>query len=239
METIIDIKNENLANYIMFKLDKIDNGFTEQELNQITDVVIDYNEESESSFAFLEELMKLKNLKTITLRNGYIFNDNYNIFLNLKSLSEFVFESCEFENADLIASLKIRALSLINCKIESYTFVYLLTSLEELTIINGEIEIEKINMLNNLRYLQLSYSNIIDNVDLNIRELEELYIDNTNINNFIFFRNLLNLKRISIDERQYNENKNTFDSLIKNNILVLNENMVEFGGESNEIWLSI
>jgi len=102
METIIDIKNENLANYIMFKLDKIDNGFTEQELNQITDVVIDYNEESESSFAFLEELMKLKNLKTITLRNGYIFNDNYNIFLNLKSLSEFVFESCEFENADLI-----------------------------------------------------------------------------------------------------------------------------------------
>jgi len=235
METIIDIKNENLANYIMFKLDKIDNGFTEQELNQITDVVIDYNEESESSFAFLEELMKLKNLKTITLRNGYIFNDNYNIFLNLKSLSEFVFESCEFENADLIASLKIRALSLINCKIESYTFVYLLTSLEELTIINGEIEIEKINMLNNLRYLQLSYSNIIDNVDLNIRELEELYIDNTNINNFIFFRNLLNLKRISIDERQYNENKNTFDSLIKNNILVLNENMVEFGGESNEI----
>jgi len=126
-------------------------------------------------------------------------------------------------------------LSLINCKIESYTFVYLLTSLEELTIINGEIEIEKINMLNNLRYLQLSYSNIIDNVDLNIRELEELYIDNTNINNFIFVRNLLNLKRISIDERQYNENKNTFDSLIKNNILVLNENMVEFGGESNEI----
>ena len=42
METIIHIENENLANYIMFKLDKIDNGFTEEELNQITEVVIDY-----------------------------------------------------------------------------------------------------------------------------------------------------------------------------------------------------
>ena len=83
METIINIENENLANYIMFKLDKVDNGFTEEELNEITEVVIDYNNEIDSSFVFLEELSKLKNLKTITLRNGYIFNDNYNIFLNL------------------------------------------------------------------------------------------------------------------------------------------------------------
>ena len=81
METIINIENENLANYIMFKLDKVDNGFTEEELNKITEVVINYNNETDSSFVFLEELSKLKNLKTITLRNGYIFNDNYNKIL--------------------------------------------------------------------------------------------------------------------------------------------------------------
>lgn len=235
METIINIENENLANYIMFKLDKIDNGFTEEELNNITEIVIDYNNESDSSFVFLEELSKLKNLKTITLRNGYIFNDNYNIFLNLNNLSEFVFENCEFENADLIASIKLNALSLINCKIESYTFINVLEKLEELTIINGQIEIEKINMLKNLKYLQLSYSNMTDNVILNINTLEELYIDNTNINNFEFLNNLLNLKRVSIDETQYNNNKELFNNLIKRNVLVLNENMVEFGGENNEI----
>ena len=235
METIINIENENLANYIMFKLDKIDNGFTEEELNNITEIVIDYNNESDSSFVFLEELSKLKNLKTITLRNGYIFNDNYNIFLNLNNLSEFVFENCEFENADLIASIKLNALSLINCKIESYTFINVLEKLEELTIINGQIEIEKINMLKNLKYLQLSYSNMTDNAILNINTLEELYIDNTNINNFEFLNNLLNLKRVSIDETQYNNNKELFNNLIKRNVLVLNENMVEFGGENNEI----
>lgn len=235
METIVNVKNENLANYIMFKLDKLDNNFTEQELNQITEVVIDYNDESESSFAFLEELTMLKGLKSITLRNGYIFNDNYNIFLNLNNLSEFVFENCEFENADLIASIKLKALSLINCKIENYAFVNLFELLEELTIINGKVEIGKINMLKNLKYLQLSYSNIVKNANLNIDKLEELYIDNTNIDNFNFLNNLLNLKRISIDKKQYKTNKRIFDDLMKNNILVLNENMVEFGDENNEV----
>lgn len=235
METIVNVKNENLANYIMFKLDKLDNNFTEQELNQITEVVIDYNDESESSFAFLEELTMLKGLKSITLRNGYIFNDNYNIFLNLNNLSEFVFENCEFENADLIASIKLKALSLINCKIENYAFINLFELLEELTIINGEVEIGKINMLKNLKYLQLSYSNIVKNANLNIDKLEELYIDNTNIDNFNFLNNLLNLKRISIDKKQYKTNKRIFDDLMKNNILVLNENMVEFGDENNEV----
>lgn len=234
MKTIINIENENLANYIMFKLDKADNGFTEEELNKITEVVIDYNNETDSSFVFLEELSKFKNLKTITLRNGYIFNDNYNIFLNLNNLSEFVFENCEFENANLIASLKLKSLSLINCRIESYSFVNILENLDELSIINGIIEIEKLNMLNHLEYLQISYSNIIDNKVLNINTLEELYIDNTNISNFDFFNNLSNLKRISIDENQYNNNKELFNSLMKKNILVLNENMVEFSGESNE-----
>ena len=93
MENLIYIENENLANYIMFKLDKIDNGFTEEELNKITEVVIDYNNENESSFVFLKELLKLKNLKIITLRNGYIFNNNFSIFLSLNNLSEFVFEN--------------------------------------------------------------------------------------------------------------------------------------------------
>lgn len=235
METIINIENENLANYIMFKLDKIDNSFTEEELNKITEVVIDYNNETDSSFVFLEELSKLKKLKTITLRNGYIFNDSYNIFLNLNNLSEFVFENCEFENADLIATLKLKALSLINCKIESYSFVNVLESLEELSIINGTLEIGKLNMLNHLKYLQISYSNITDNAELNINTLEELYIDNTNVNNFNFLDSLLNLKRIGIDEKQYNNNKESFNKLVKRKILVLNENIVEFGGENNEI----
>lgn len=231
MEDIIYIKNENLSNYIMFKLDKIDNGFTIQELDQITEVVIDYNDENESSFIFLEELRKLKFLKRITLRNGYIYNDNYDIFLSLHNLNEFEFDNCEFENADLIASLKLKSLSLINCKIINYSFINLFELLEELTLINSSIEIDKINMLKKLKYLQLSYSTITGNNTLNIEQLEELYIDNTNINNFEFLNNLKNLQRVSIDENQYNDNKILFNDLMKKNVLVYYENMIRFGDE--------
>lgn len=234
MEEKIKIENENLANYVMFKLDKLDNEFTEQELNQITEVVLDYNEYRESSFIFIKELEKLKNLKSITIRNGYIYNNDYNIFLNLNNLSEFVFERCEFEKVELIASLKLKSLSLINCKIDSYSFISVL-NLEELTITNGRIEMNRINMLKNLKYLQLSYSNIIDNNYLNLDKIEELYIDNTNINKFDFLNKFKNLRIVSIDKNQYYNNKDFFDNLSKNNVLVLEENMIEFGGEDNGI----
>lgn len=229
----INIKSKNLSNYVMFMLDKIENSFTKEELNKITDVVINYNDEDDDDF--LEDLLKLENIKSITLRNGYIFNDNYNIFLKLNNLTEIVFEKCEFENVNLITSLKLKSLSLINCKIEEYSFMSLLENLEELSIVNGTLEIKKLNMLKHLRYLQISYSNIIDNEKLNISSLVELYIDNTNIFVFDFLNNLSELKRISIDENQYNNNKDLFNDLMKENILVLNENMVEFGGENNEI----
>lgn len=231
MENKIKIENKNLAKYIMFKLDKLENEFTEEELNQITEIVINYDEEEDSSFAFLKELLKLQNIKKITIRNGYIYNDNYNIFLKLNNLVEITFENCEFENADLIASIKLISLSLINCKINTYSFIILLDKLEQLTIVNGNIEIEKINTLNNLNYLQVSYSNILDNSEINIRGLKELYIDNTNISNFNFLKQLTNLNRLSIDESQYNNNKDLFNELMQNNVLILNENMVEFGGD--------
>ena len=38
-----------------------------------------------------------------------------------------------------------------------------------------------------------------------------------------------NLKRVSIDNRQYENNKELFKTLEAKNILVLNENMVLFG----------
>lgn len=232
---MITIENENLANYIMFKLDKLDNEFTLEELNQITEVVINYDDETDSSFGFLEELRKLENLKTITLRNGYIYNDNYNIFLSLKELDSFVFEKCEFENADLISSLKLKSLSLIDCRINNYTFTYTIETLERLSIVNGQVEIEKINSLKELNSLRLSYSKILDDSNIKINTLEELYIDNTNISNLSFLNNFDNLKLLSIDESQYNNNQDIIDNLEKNNVLVIYDGIVGYGGENNAI----
>jgi len=114
MDNQININNNSLANYVMFKLDKLENNFTEQELDQIKEIVLDYKDEDEGNYIFLEELLKFKKLESLTLRNSYIYNDNYEIFLSLVYLTNLTFENCEFQNADLISSLRLDSLSLIN-----------------------------------------------------------------------------------------------------------------------------
>ena len=91
MKNLIYIENENLADYIMFSLDKIDNGFTEEELDKITEVLLDFESEKEKSITFLEDFSKLKNLKSITLRNGHIFNKIYNLLIFFYIILELMF----------------------------------------------------------------------------------------------------------------------------------------------------
>lgn len=226
---MISIDNKNLRDYVMFKLDKIDNDFTLEELNKITEVVINFNEEENDDV--VRELSKLTNLKQITFRNGLIKNSYYEILLNLKDLNDVTFESCDFEHIDLIASLNLKSLSLINIDIDNLIFINNF-NLEELTLINTNINVRIINKQENLKYLQISSSNVTLNEEINLPHLEELYIDNTNVNNFEFINNIKNIKRISIDESQFNNNKELFINLIKKDILVYNENMVMF--EENE-----
>lgn len=234
MDSYITIKNENIANYVMFILDKLDNEFTEEELNTITEITIDYEEILENN-SILKELLLFRNLNTLNLRNAFIYNDDYNYLLNLEKLNNLYLDRCKFENADLIASLKLKSLSLINCEINNYLFVNLLTELEELTIINGEVDIDNINKLTKLNYLQLSYSNILGNeLVIKLDNLKELYVDNTNIRNLTFTNNLLNLNRLSIDEFQYKYNNEFIKQLRNRNISIYNENMVEFLGDDYE-----
>ena len=234
MESYITIKNENIANYVMFVLDKLDNEFTEEELNTITEITIDYEDVLENN-SILKELLLFRNLNTLNLRNAFIYNDDYNYLLNLEKLNNLYLDRCKFENADLIASLKLKSLSLINCEINNYLFVNLLTELEELTIINGEVDIDNINKLTKLNYLQLSYSNILGNeLVIKLDNLKELYVDNTNIRNLTFTNDLLNLNRLSIDEFQYKYNIELIKQLRNRNISIYNENMVEFLGDDYE-----
>lgn len=234
MGELITINNENLANYVMFKIDKSENSFTVEELNRIDEVVIDYQEEKDSNFIFLKELLKLEALKSLTIRHAFIYNDDFNVLLQLDNLNSITFEDCEFENADLIASLKLKSLAIYNCKFNNYLFINLLENLEELTLVNARFDMRLINNLNKLRYLQISYSTILDNVEIKIESIEELYMDNTNIGLFEFLNSLPNLKRLSIDDKQYNKNKELFEALKSKGVLVMDENMVEVG-DINEV----
>lgn len=232
MNEQIIINNKNIADYVMFKLDKLENTFNNYELAKINELTLE--DIQNNNILPFDDILLFQNLNSLNIKNYYIYNDDYNYLLKLTKLENISFENCEFENANLIASLQLKSLSLINCKINNYSFISILKTLEQLSLINGTIDINTINTLINLNYLQLSYSKILDpNTNINLQKLKELYIDNTNIIDLTFINNLNSLKRLSIDENQFKTNRILIHNIIAKNIIVLNENMTEFGDGNN------
>lgn len=229
MEDKIILKNKRLADYVMFKLDEIDNEFNQEELDKIIEVVINLNEVDDRSILF-KELSYFRNLKELSFYDGIIFNNDFEYLLNMNKLNSITLVKCDIENADLLATLKLNSLSLVNCKINNYDFIYLMQELVNLSIVSGSINIEKLNRLSKLRILEISYSNISgDILKIDLKTIEELYIDNTNITDLYFVSKLNKLNTLSVDDMQILENKYLIMELIKRDISVLNENMVEVG----------
>ena len=222
------IESFNLSNYIMFKLNKIDNEFNEEELNKIDEVII-------SSEDSLDDASLFNNLSDLTICDKFIENSFFKILFNLKNLKSINFTRCEFENADLISSLNASNLDLVNCNINNYKFIYIMSDLVSLTVVNGEIDFDLINRLKLLKYLNVSYSDISnDRVYLKLNDLEKLYINNTSISNFSYLINLINLKLLSVDEKQYKNNLDVINKLKKRNVAILSEGILSFEGDTYE-----
>lgn len=222
------IESFNLSNYIMFKLNKIDNEFNEEELNKIDEVII-------SSEDSLDDASLFNNLSDLTICDKFIENSFFKILFNLKNLKSINFTRCEFENADLISSLNISNLDLVNCNINNYKFIYIMSDLVSLTVVNGEIDFDLINRLKLLKYLNVSYSDISnDRAYLKLNDLEKLYINNTSISNFSYLINLINLKLLSVDEKQYENNLDVINKLKERNVDILSEGILSFEGDTYE-----
>ena len=222
------IESFNLSNYIMFKLNKIDNEFNEEELNKIDEVII-------SSEDSLDDASLFNNLSDLTICYKFIENSFFKILFNLKNLKSINFTRCEFENADLISSLNISNLDLVNCNINNYKFIYIMSDLVSLTVVNGEIDFDLINRLKLLKYLNVSYSDISnDRAYLKLNDLEKLYINNTSISNFSYLINLINLKLLSVDEKQYENNLDVINKLKERNVDILSEGILSFEGDTYE-----
>lgn len=230
---MIKIDNKDLANYIMFKLDKEDNNFSMDELGQIDEIIINpININGEYEKIDLEVIKFFLNLKKILFKNVTIDENTINNLFSMEALESIYFERCEFENTDLLKDLKVKEIGFINCGIVDYSFVYEMSNLQSLSIVNGLVSISGVNKLKKLEYLQLSYSVMMDIETFDLPFLKELHIDNTNFMDTSNLENLTNLQRIGISEEQYIEGKKFYKELIQKGVLVLNQNLLEFDERS-------
>ena len=145
---MITIDNSELANYLMFKLDKLENEFSEEELEQIEELVLNpYDINEEYHELDLDVLKYFKNLQTISFSNLLITDFDFENLYKMPNLTSLNFDKCTFENINKIKSLNLLELSIINCDIEDFSFVYGLNTLKSLSILNGNLSLSKINNL--------------------------------------------------------------------------------------------
>ena len=220
----IEIKSRSLNNYLTYKLDKLEEIYTEEELATVDELVIDSDENLD-----ITVLKYFKNLKELEIRNLMISNDTLDIKLSLNNLKDLKFQLCDIENVDRLKGLNLKGLHLDCCEMEDFSFVYEMINLESLTL-TGEVnlEINKLNNLINLKYLNISHT-ICTNDVLNIKKLEELYIDNSNINDISFALNLNNLKVLSLSKEQYENKKELINELKSRNIEILDYSIMLLG----------
>lgn len=230
---MIKFENKQLEKYLMFKLDKQEKIFSEEELSEVEELVLNpVNINGEYNEIDLDIIEYFTNLKRILFINLKIPEKIIEKLFTIKSLESIYFERCDFENISLLTKLNIKEIEFVNCALVDYSFLYNMNELKLLSIVNGVVSIEGINKLKKLQYLQLSYSTILDIDAIDLPYLKELHIDNTNIYDVSIISELYGLERLSISEEQYIENKDYYSNLSKKGIIVLNENMVEFNEES-------
>lgn len=220
----IKIESRSLNNYLTYKLDKLEEVYTEEELSTVDELVIDNDENLD-----ITVLKYFINLETLEIRNMTIDNDTLNIILSLKKLKDLKFQLCEIENPNLLKEIKLLGLHLDCSKIDDYSFVYEMTELESLTLTGlSNLDIDKLNKLINLKYLNISHTQCTDDV-LNIESLEELYIDSSSIKDINFTLNLPNLKTLSLSKEQYENKKEIINKLKSKNIEILDYSIMLLG----------
>lgn len=220
----IKFASQQLTNYIGFKLDVLENEFTEEQLNSLKELVIDYEYNLE-----LDVLKYFNNLETLEIRNFNIDESILKIILSMHNLKSLSFELCTFETTNNMNKLNLDELHLNSCTMNDYSFVFDIKTLVRLTLTGVEqLDILQLNTLTNLKYLNISHTKCTNDV-LNIVNLEELYIDNSNITNLNFVLELPNLKILSLSEEQYKDKKEVIKKIKEKNIEIYDYSIMLLG----------
>lgn len=148
----------------------------------------------------LTEIVKLKNLKSLSLKFFEITDEIVEAINQLKSLEIVEFSMCSFKTKKEL-NKNLKSIVVYNCKEFDVNIIRNNVVLEELQIIHsGMIDIADISLFKNLRYLKLAYCNVISIQSMvNLKDLERLYLNHIELHYELNIKQMYNLKFISLN----------------------------------------
>ena len=200
------IRNKNLALYLGFKLKKIGDEFTVEELSELKELAINQlNDFGEYEEVDIEVLDNVPNVETLTFRNYRVTDELIERIKKLKNLKSIMFERCLIDDFDKIGELDVEHLSITkNCNLRT-DFLRGKTKYKSLFLTDSDlIDIENLKGMDNLETLYISNSDVKNPEDIGtLGNVSVLHIENTNIEDISFMRNMEKLRSVGIDKRLY------------------------------------
>ena len=228
---MISLKNRNVAEYVELQLDKLENSFSEQELNSIKELVYDnYTIDNEIIEDNLSDLRYFRELRNLYLVNMDIEKDSAKNIFVLPSIEEIKFEKVNFIYTEFISNLKVKNIGFINTNLNDFSFLKQMDYLEKIEIIGAkEIKISFFEKMKKLQQLDLGYCNVLETEKIiELSNLEGLYINDTNIKNIDFLLNFNLLKYVGLDEQQIDENAEIIKMIKEKGIKIFINNLIEY-----------
>jgi len=223
-ENIID---KNLSRIIKVKM-------CTSNINNIEDIeelsILDINLMQNKLNIDMTEIVKLKNLKSLSLKFFEITDEIIQSMNQLECLEKIEFSMCIFKNKEVLPK-KIKSVIIFNCQDFNINMLNKNTTLEELQLVHsGIINISDINIFKNLRFLKIAHCSAISIPNIATLEyLERLYLNHIEIPYDINITKMPNLKFISLSgsnvpnkemyiEKLHSQNKNIIVEFEENDL---------------------
>ncbi len=167
------IKSKDLFNLIKIILEK--DEIVEEDLEKVEDLTLNkYELDGTETDIDLDELVMIKNLKTLTLIKFTIKEENITKINNIKLLNTVQFTNCKFESINPLKQ-EIDNIVIDNC---DNVKLKIINNNKLIKIIGSSIDMKQINQSSNIQYL---------------------YLQNCEIRNIIELLKYDNLKFLSVD----------------------------------------
>lgn len=209
------INDKNLLRIIKIKM-------CTSELNNIEDIkdisIQNINFMQHKLNIDLTEIVKLKNLRSISLKFFEITDRVIETINQLEFMETIEFSMCIFNNKNMLSN-NLKSITIYNCQDFDISMINSNSSLEKLQIIHsGIIDITSIKTFQNLKFLKIAHCNAISIPNINMLEnLEQFHLNHIEIAYDIDISKMHNLKLISLSGSKVPNKEKYIEKLYEQN----------------------